>query len=284
MIEINLLPESLRKTEGTPLGRFMAYCLGVILVCSLGAYVAHHHFVHTRDVEDELQRKIAEKTKAETTAKELDEINAKLDLIQARVNAIKELYRGRMIWSKLLYDFRKIVTFDATANEANPELRYLWVTKVVASVGSKLEMEGYASAPTEVVAVRLEEDFLKQLREYSASQAPEVEERERLEQMLMEAKKSWHKIRSENPELPPVSPDEKELKEKLALVEKRESGGVAEMPFINFFREGSPILDETSWQAGGLNADRELKGAAFLPVGAYRFKINMNLKTPQEIE
>ena len=74
MIEINLLPEELRQTEGTPLPRLVAILGSVVVACGLGVLVAFYHMVYIPRVNDDIK----------VTQSEIDGLKKKADEVTAK--------------------------------------------------------------------------------------------------------------------------------------------------------------------------------------------------------
>ena len=102
MIEINLLPEELRQTEGTPLPRLVAILGSVVVACGLGVLVSFYYMVYIPRVNDDIKitkndidgLKVQE---ADVTAK-TEEINK----LTNKVNTLNNLTDSRMRYGRLL--------------------------------------------------------------------------------------------------------------------------------------------------------------------------------------
>lgn len=266
MIEINLLPESMRKAEATPLPRFVALCVGILMVSLLLVVNLHFKRNLVPDEENQLDLKQQEKAEKEAQVGTLNELRAEIAAIEEHVGVVRELYDKRRVWAKLLYDLKRIVTFDKTADESNPQLRYIWLTSVRYSKGrggeETMSLDGFATANgDEVDSARLAQRFFNQLLRYKVDKVPVEEERERLQTLIAElqqkrqkAQQDWATLREENPGLQEVSPDVQKIDEDIAALqanldglEDTETGLVALKPFAEFFGDGGIQLTSLTW-------------------------------------
>ena len=109
MIHINLLPEKFRRVEGTPLPRQLTIYVGVALCSGLMAANAVFMFNRLPQAQAQLETVTKQVSTLATKAKEVDAMEAKIKGIEGRTTAIEQLYRERIVWAKLLSDFRNIV-------------------------------------------------------------------------------------------------------------------------------------------------------------------------------
>ncbi|MBN2713370.1 MAG: hypothetical protein JXR97_13200 [Planctomycetes bacterium] len=291
MIEINLLPESMRKAEATPLPRFIAICVGIILIGAL--VVWNLYLLKETDNKNktlaQLQKTLKEK---KAKAAELDEIEGKLASIRDHVDVIKGLYKKRRIWSKLLYDLKQITTHDPSVDDANPMARYIWLNEIVLNSGKKgesdvLEVNGYASNNEDPTA-SLEDVqiLLREMTDHKSKEGPEVKERKRLQKeyddmkkLIEDKQKAWDRLRAENPGIEAKSPEVEEMGKKLEELdvrlkelERQTSGKIAITPFRDFFEPAEIRLEDTSWGTAP-TAGNDLKEGANLPKSCRKFKI-----------
>ncbi|MBI3832609.1 MAG: hypothetical protein HY291_24010 [Planctomycetes bacterium] len=109
MIEINLLPVEMRQSEGTPLPRLMSV-LGGALAATLGVVLVANYYVvdiprtrqNIRNMEETKKKKLAEK-------EEVDKLEAEINKIKTKVNALKNLERSRVRWVRVLDTFSKSI-------------------------------------------------------------------------------------------------------------------------------------------------------------------------------
>ncbi len=284
MIEINLLPESMRKAQGTPLPRFIVTCVGLVLVLSLGFLVAILQFRVIPAKVKERDEKTREVEQAETTAAELDTLTAKIEAIQNRVNNVKSLFLGRKIWAKILWDLKRIITLDETMNEANPELRYLWINSMTYnSSKDRIDISGNATSTSSTKSMRIVENLIKNMRTYSALEKPEKAAKKRLEEEIKAKKMEWEKRRQDDDSLAPESDEIKKLKARLNTLKNVESGMVAMTPFFKLFKPDGIKLIRTVWGASA-GAPKKKDAGNFLPRTGHKFKISLQFKPTEEEE
>jgi Tfp pilus assembly protein PilN len=186
MIEINLLPEHMRRSVGTPLGRQLIIYVGVALWMGL-IYLNVSRFYDIKNAEKtlaDLQRDVSNLRPVEKKVKEIEE---KISGIKARVDALETLYRQRMVWAKILYDLKKIVQQQGY-EKINDDLEYIWLTKLSveekrgAPMGgektTELILEGYASASGRE-STRKTADMIRKLMDDMVRYRPEEEDKER---------------------------------------------------------------------------------------------------------
>ena len=110
MIQINLLPPEYRPRTGTPVARFVAIVVGVVLVaCASGAWF-YTHFIHLTNVR-ELRDVRAEEAASKERQKEHSlSLQREIDVYEKRRSAIQAINRSRTLWSRKLDQFYDIIT------------------------------------------------------------------------------------------------------------------------------------------------------------------------------
>jgi len=110
MIQINLLPPEYRPRTGTPVARFVAIVVGVVLVaCASGAWF-YTHFIQLTNVR-ELRDVRAEEANSKERQKEHSlSLQREIDVYEKRRSAIQAINRSRTLWSRKLDQFYDIVT------------------------------------------------------------------------------------------------------------------------------------------------------------------------------
>jgi Tfp pilus assembly protein PilN len=102
MIEVNLLPQELRRVEHTPLPRFLIIIAGttlVSIVLALGAIVN----LKTLPAMARADAALAEEMKAAAQSeREHGTLMGQIEEVKQRKRAIAEIWRARIIWSKKL--------------------------------------------------------------------------------------------------------------------------------------------------------------------------------------
>jgi len=109
MIEVNLLPQELRRVEHTPLPRFLIIIVGTTLVSvalALGAIVHMRRLPDLARNNAELDQQIASAAPSE---REHDILLGQIEEVRQRKRAIAEIWRARIIWSKKLVQLSEMM-------------------------------------------------------------------------------------------------------------------------------------------------------------------------------
>ncbi len=278
MISINLLPESLRKKSGVPPKQLLGLAIAVAVLGGLVYLVTKYHMDTLPTLRDRQSSLQSRRTQLQQKVEELKKINQEIAAKSTYIDAVKGLYRQRVVWSKVLSDVKNIVNFDPSMNEYNADMRYLWLTKLSGREKS-LSMDGFATASTQVVAMQLPERLLHSIRSYAPANLPEKDEEIRLQDELRQAVAEHEAERRERPELPIQGPRELSIRQRLEEIKTIKSGGIALMPLHAGLVDGSLQLNRAAWvnapRRGG--ASRDDTGELF-PDNAWSFSIEMTLK------
>lgn len=280
MININLLPEALRKKERMPLPQFLGVLAGVLLLGLVGYMIVKYQFAVIPELTNRRQSLLAQQTKLRAEAAELAEINGEIGRLSQIIDAVKSLYRGRRVWSKVLADIKNIVNFDATMSEVNPENRYLWLTRLQGD-GPRISLSGYATAgDSRSQALQLPERLIEGFRTYAPTNLPEKDEEARLQDELRAATAAYEMLRVDNPDWPLQGPEEIQLRQRLAEIKAVKSGGLALKPFNDLLIPGSLALNSVVWSSTprGVNMTNAAAVAEGYPMMGWSFSIGMNLK------
>jgi cell division protein FtsB len=114
MIQINLLPPEYRPRTGTPVARFVAIVVGIVLVLSAGGVYAYTHFIELSKVR-ELKRSREEEVRSTEMQRDRSlRLQAEIDMYDQRRRAIQTINRSRTLWSRKLDQFFQIVTANDT--------------------------------------------------------------------------------------------------------------------------------------------------------------------------
>lgn len=279
MIRINLLPRALRKKEGMPLPQFLA----VLGALALFGFVFYMVTKYEFDVIPNLVAKRDNLKRYRTTllaqVDELRTINAEIARLTEYVETVRTLYRNRVIWAKILSNFKTIIDRDPTMNEYNPGMRYLWMTKFTGKDKS-ISLDGYATDVNSTVAMQMPSRFIRDILTYSPTTMPEKDEEIRLTEELRGMTVRYEALRRENPDLPPQNPAETLVRERLEEIRKIKSGGLALQPLHEQLVPGSLQLNSASWVAAPQvkTGDRGAELAEVFPKEAWSFKLSMTLK------
>jgi cell division protein FtsB len=133
MIQVNLLPPEHRGAAGTPVARFVAIIVGVVLFIGASCAYAYTHLIQLAKVEEvrdlrrnEAASKDAQRDRSIALQKEIEEY-------QQRRRAIQTINRNRVLWSKKLDQFFDIATGRSGDAAYNVWLEELEVPTQVAS-------------------------------------------------------------------------------------------------------------------------------------------------------
>ncbi len=110
MIQINLLPPEYRPRTGTPMARFVAIVVGIVMVLSAGGAYAYTHFIELSKVKELKRSRQEEVTSMEMQRDRSLRLQAEIDGYQQRRRAIQTINRSRTLWSRKLDQFFDIVT------------------------------------------------------------------------------------------------------------------------------------------------------------------------------
>jgi len=114
MIQINLLPPEYRPRTGTPVARFAAIVVGIVVVLSAGGVYAYTHFIELSKVH-ELKRSREEEVRSTEMQRDRSlRLQDEIDSYDQRRRAIQTINRSRTLWSRKLDQFFEIVTANDT--------------------------------------------------------------------------------------------------------------------------------------------------------------------------
>lgn len=278
MININLLPESLRKKGGVAPKQLLGLVAAVAVLGGLVYMVTKYQMDTLPTLRDRKQSLQTQQAGLRKKVEELKKINQEIASKSAYVDAVKGLYRQRVVWSKVLSDVKNIVNFDPSMSEYNTDMRYLWLTKLNGRERS-LSMQGFATASSQVVAMQLPERLLHSIRSYAPVNLPEKDEEIRLQDELRKAVAEHEAERRERPELPMQGPRELSIRQRLEEIKTIKSGGIALMPFHTMLVGGSLKLNRAAWVKAPTPRGYATQDAGQLfPEMAWSFNIEMTLK------
>ena len=149
MIEINLLPEGIRTTEGTPPRRFAMYVGFLMLFLGLCFYVMKYIKVELPNITQKITLAGIEKQNLIIKQKEVEEITVKIDDLSKKIADLDDLNLSRVRYARLFDRLTNAIpegvwfrTFTV-APEASTSLRYLPAGRRYA-----ITMQGNAVATT----------------------------------------------------------------------------------------------------------------------------------------
>ena len=294
MIEINLLPEQMRRAEGTPLPRLLTICVGVALALLL-IFVNAKYYMRTKKAVERKDTLIRDVADLQVQEQELTRIEGEIAAIGARIHAAEELFRNRIVYAKLLADLKRAIN-QLGFERMNEAREYLWLHTLSieqsrsagpygATDGPKqfLKLEGYASAAGNNTrrASQMVNDLMYGLLTYTPSKTPEEEARERREEELegriaeLQAKDPEALTEDERRELEAAEAFEQHLK-------SHRSGLIARKPLYEaYFTDQGRDLSvewEDSLSTGGQNT------LPNLPNAAMGFDIRLGFRPRQQAE
>lgn len=153
MIEINLLPEELRKAEGTPPARLGVILLSVIVACCIGALVVSYLFVKIPGKKQDIATAKSEIQSLEKRKAEVENTRTQIANLEAKVKQLDNLTQSRLRYARLLHRLCNAVTqtdgawlrtFNIDdAGQASPDSgrRYNVLITGYACGGTPLEMD-----------------------------------------------------------------------------------------------------------------------------------------------
>src|ERR1043165_2214342 len=101
MIEINLLPEGIRTTEGTPPRRFALYIGSLMLFLGLCFFVGKYVKVLIPDMVHKIEMADADKKLLQQKQKEVTDITAKIDDLNKKIQDLDDLNLSRVRFARL---------------------------------------------------------------------------------------------------------------------------------------------------------------------------------------
>lgn len=125
MIKINLLPPEYRPRTGTPVARFVAIVVGIVMVLSAGGAYAYTHFIELAKVRELKQSREEEVRSMEMQRDRSLRLQQEIDTYQQRRHAIQTINRSRTLWSRKLDQF-----FDILTTQNADEAFSLWLDTV----------------------------------------------------------------------------------------------------------------------------------------------------------
>ena len=132
MIQINLLPPEYRPRTGTPVARFVAIVVGIVMVLSAGGAYAYTHFIELAKVKGLKQSREEEVRSMEAQRDRSLRLQQEIDTYEQRRRAIQTINRSRTLWSRKLDQF-----FTILADQNVDESYSLWLDSV--EVASKVQ-------------------------------------------------------------------------------------------------------------------------------------------------
>jgi len=125
VIAINLLPSEYRKSEATPIARFLSIVIGAVVVTTALVIYGYVHYSQLRGVQD-----LREATEQTYTNKKMEAdvslaLQAEINAYELRRKAITDVARGRILHSKKLDEFLSVIW-----NGDDRTAYYIWLNNL----------------------------------------------------------------------------------------------------------------------------------------------------------
>jgi Tfp pilus assembly protein PilN len=151
VISINLLPSEYRKSEATPIARFLSIVIGAVVVTTALVIYGYVHYSQLRGAQDlrEATEQIYSNKKMEADVSVA--LQAEINAYEARRKAITEVARNRILQSKKLDEFLSVIW-----NGDDRTSYYVWLNSLAvkppresrgkggATTGGSLTFSGFA--------------------------------------------------------------------------------------------------------------------------------------------
>jgi Tfp pilus assembly protein PilN len=149
MITINLLPEELKRREGTPLRRLALTLAGALLTTSAVSVYAYTEFGLMPGIQSEREQVQSVLTSLASAAGHSDGLAREKQDYDRRIETIQKIGNSRVLWSRKLDQF-----FDIVNNDADRDSHFIWLKTVSAKpglttgkepTGGALSISGYSA-------------------------------------------------------------------------------------------------------------------------------------------
>ncbi len=137
MIQVNLLPPEYRKSEGTPLPRFLAILGGVVLCAGAIGFFLYVHFGTLMKYTSIREQKEDTYYKQKVLADRSLALQREFNEYQKRRKTIEAISNQRILLSKKIDELS-----DLIHNKADRKEHFIWLTTLSASVGGKSRRRG----------------------------------------------------------------------------------------------------------------------------------------------
>src|SRR3954463_10867667 len=102
MIEINLLPEEMRQTEGTPPARLAVIIVGVAIACVIGFFITKYYVVEIPKMVNEIKNREVEIKELQVKKDAINKIIAEIEVLNTKVQTLDKLIMSRLRFARLL--------------------------------------------------------------------------------------------------------------------------------------------------------------------------------------
>jgi len=122
VISINLLPSEYRKSEATPIARFLSIVIGAVVVTTALVIYGYVHYSQLRGAQD-----LREATEQIYTNKKMEAdvslaLQAEINAYETRRKAVTQVARNRILHSKKLDEFLSVIY-----NNGDQSAYYVWL-------------------------------------------------------------------------------------------------------------------------------------------------------------
>jgi Tfp pilus assembly protein PilN len=140
VIAINLLPSEYRKSEATPIARFLAIVIGAVVVTTALVVYGYVHYSQLRSIQEVREAAEAEYLNKKQIADQSLSLQAEINAYEARRKAITEVARNRILHSKKLDEFLSIVW-----NGDDKSAYYVWLNGLAVKPPREARAKGQAT-------------------------------------------------------------------------------------------------------------------------------------------
>jgi len=140
VIHVNLLPVEYRKTESTPVGRFLAIVVGAVLVTSTLVAYGYVHYSELKGIREVRASVEAEFANKQAQAQMAQALKNEIAAYQTRRKAIQKIASARILQSRKLDEF-----LDIVHNGNDPTQYFVWLSKLDVKPG-RAKRRGKAQA------------------------------------------------------------------------------------------------------------------------------------------
>ncbi len=102
MIEINLLPEEMRQTEGTPPARLAVIIVGVAIACLTGFFITKYYVFKIPEMITEIKNREVEIKGLQVKKDEINKVIAEIEVLNTKVQTLDKLIMSRLRYARLL--------------------------------------------------------------------------------------------------------------------------------------------------------------------------------------
>lgn len=109
MIEINLLPDEMKRPEGTPLPRLLSILASVILMAVGGLLISKYYVVEIPKTKELIRGQEGEKKRLQQEVTRVEALDKEIEKIKAKVAAWHSLENSRILYARFLDVFSRAV-------------------------------------------------------------------------------------------------------------------------------------------------------------------------------